>query len=77
MDVITIRSITLFFLCKILDYKNFKFKYLIDDIVIDLRSSRNFVNMKDIRRKCNPIMDLSKFTSNKNILSRVVVKLYP
>ena len=25
--------------------------------------------MEDIRRKCNPLVDLSKFTSNKNILN--------
>ena len=49
----------LIFLCKILNYKNLKFKYLIDDIVIDLRFSRNFVNMQDIRRKCNLMMNLS------------------
>ena len=42
-----------YFLYIILDYKNSKFKYLIDDIAIDLWSSWNFVNMKDIRRKCN------------------------
>ena len=28
--------------------------------------------MKDIRRKINPMIDLSKFTSNKNILSEIV-----
>ena len=28
--------------------------------------------MEDIRRKYNPIMDLSKFTFNKKILSKVV-----
>ena len=49
----------------ILDYKNSKFKYLIDDIAIDLWSSWNFASMKDIRKnKCNPIVDLSKFTYN-------------
>ena len=30
--------------------------------------------MKDIRRKCNPMVDLSKFTYNKKILSKVVTK---
>ena len=54
----TISSINLF-LYIILNYKNLKFKYLIDDIVIDLRFSRNFVNMQDIRRKCNLMMNLS------------------
>ena len=29
--------------------------------------------MKDIRRKYNPIVDLSKFTSNKKILNKIVV----
>mgnify|MGYP003764434317 CR=1 FL=1 len=28
--------------------------------------------MEDIKRKCNPTVDLSKFTSNKKILSKVV-----
>ena len=32
--------------------------------------------MEDIRKKCNPIVDLSKFTSNKKILSKVVVLRY-
>ena len=37
--------------------------------------------MKDIKEKCNPIVDLSKFTSNKKILSKAttnfVTKVYP
>ena len=33
--------------------------------------------MKDIRRRCNPMVDLSKFTSNKKILSKFVAKLCP
>ena len=34
--------------------------------------------MEDKRRRCNPIVDLSKFTSNKKILSTTnsVTKLY-
>ena len=28
--------------------------------------------MEDLKRKCNPIIDLSKFTTNKKILSKVV-----
>jgi len=32
--------------------------------------------MEDIRRKCNPMMDLSKFTSNKKILNEVVILDY-
>ena len=31
--------------------------------------------MKVIRRKCNPIIDLSKFTSNKKTLNKGVAKL--
>ena len=27
--------------------------------------------MKDVRRRCNPIVDLSKITFNKKILSKV------
>ena len=36
--------------------------------------------MEDKRKKCNSMVDLSKFTSNKKILSKVVdfvVKLHP
>ena len=63
----------------ILDYKNSKFKDLINDITIDLWPSWNFANMEDIRRKCNPMVNLSQFTSNKNKiknLSGVVVLVY-
>ena len=38
--------------------------------------SRNFASMEDIRRKCNPIVNLSKFTTNKKILSKVVTLDY-
>ena len=60
----------------ILDYKNSKFKNLIDDITINLWSSWNFVSMKDIRKKYNPMMNFSQFTSNKKILSRIIVLVY-
>ena len=60
----------------ILDYKNSKFKNLIDDITIDLWSYWKFANMKDIRRKCNPMVNLSQFTLKKYILSGVVVLVY-
>ena len=56
---------------------------MIDDIVIDLWPFWNFKSTGDIKRKWNPIMDLSKFTSNKEILSRLVAltklvaKFYP
>ena len=66
-----IQSINLF-LFIILEYKNLKFKHLINNITIDRWSSRNFANMENIRRKCNPILNLSKFASNKIILSGVV-----
>ena len=45
-----------------LDYKNSKFKNLIDDIAMDIWFSWNFASMKDIKRKCNSMMNLSKFT---------------
>ena len=48
----------LIFLYIILYYKNIKFKHLIDGI-------GNFANMEDIRRKYNPMVNFSKFTSNK------------
>ena len=46
-----------------------KFKQFIDDIVIDLSVFRNFANMKDIRKICNLIVNLLKFTFIKKILS--------
>ena len=57
-----------YFLYIILNYK-----ILIDNIVIDLWSFEKFANIEDIRRKCNLIVDLSKFTSNKKILSKIIV----
>ena len=53
--------------------QNLKFKYLIDDIDIDIWYFGNFASMEDIRRKCNLMMNLSKFIFNKKILSRVQV----
>ena len=53
-----------------------QFKQFIDDIAIDNKFSRNFARMENIRRKCNPMVNLSKFTSNKKILSKVVVLGY-
>ena len=32
--------------------------------------------MEDIKRKCNPVMDLSKVASNKKILSKIVTLGY-
>ena len=59
-----------------LNYKNLQFKQFIDDTAIDLQFSINFTSMKDIRRKCNRIVELLKFTSNKKILSKVIVLRY-
>ena len=56
-----------YFLCIILDYNNLQFKQLIDDIVNNLWSFRNFASMENITRKCNPIVDLSVFAFNKKI----------
>ena len=56
----------------ILNYKSSKFKYLIDDIANDFLSFESFVSMENIRRKCNQIVDLSKFIYNKMILNEIV-----
>ena len=50
--------------------KKKKKKHLIDDIATDRWSFGKFARMKD-KKKCNPIMDLSKFTFNKKISSGV------
>ena len=44
-------------------------------MAINLQFSRNFANIKYIKRRYNPIVYLSKFTSNKKILIKVVVTL--
>ena len=49
-----------------------KFKYLINDIVINFLFFRNFANIEDIKIKCNQTENLSKFTSNKKILSEII-----
>ena len=54
-----------YFLYIILNYKNFKFKQLIGDITINLWSFEDFASIENIRRKCNSMMNLSKFISNK------------
>ena len=53
-----------------------QFKKFIDDIIIDLWFSRNFASIEDTRKKYNPAVNLSKFTSNKKILSKVVTLGY-
>ena len=64
-------------MCIILDYKNLKFKHLIDNIVIDIWSFENFVGMRDTKKKMWSNEKLSNFISNKKkISSGVVGKLY-
>ena len=46
----------------LLNYKNLKFNYLIDDINIYIWFYENFASIEDIRRKYNPMVNLSKFT---------------
>ena len=38
---------------------------MIDDTNIDIWSCGNFASIEDIRRKCNPIVNLPKLTFNK------------
>ena len=66
MILFTIPSISLFFI------NNFKLQKL-NDKVINLGSFGNFVDLKDIKRKYNSMINLSKFTSNKKILNEIVV----
>ena len=35
-----------------------------------------FASIKNIRNKCNSIIDLSKFTFNKKVLSEFVILVY-
>ena len=49
---------------------------MIDDIVINFLSSEIFARIVDIERKCNPLVDLLKFTFNNNILSEIVAINY-
>ena len=56
--------------------KKMQFKQFIDDIAIDIWFLKNFARMEDISWKYNQIVDLSKFTFNKNILSKVVTINY-
>jgi len=60
----------------ILNNKILKFKHLIDNITINFLFSGNFASMENIRRKCNSMVDLSKVTLNKNILSGVIALSY-
>ena len=47
---------------------------MVDDITITYWFFGKFASMKDIRRKCYPMMDLSKFIYIKIILRGVVVE---
>ena len=49
---------------------------MIDDITIDLQFFGNFASIENIRRKCNPKVDFSKFISNKKILIEVIALSY-
>ena len=60
----TIQSVNLFHIYNFRLW-NSKFKHLIDDLTINIWFSRSFVSMKDIRKKCNLIIDFSKFMFNK------------
>ena len=57
--------------------RNSKFEHFIDDIAINLWSSWNFASMEDTRKKNgNPIVDLSKFTSNKKKNIYIYIYIY-
>ena len=60
-----------------LDYKNMKFKQLINDIIIDIWSYKNFASMGNIKWKFNSMVKLSEFTYNQKILSKFVAKFCP
>ena len=49
---------------------------MINGITIDLWYFGKFASMENIRRKYNSMTDLTKFASNKKILSKVVVLYY-
>ena len=58
------------------NYKNLQLKQFIDDIAIVLYFSRNVTSMENIRKIYNSMVDLSKFTSNKKILNKIVILDY-
>ena len=71
-NFVSIGYYLLYILCIILNYKNLQFKQFIDDMAIDFEFFINFSSMEYIRRRHNLMIDLSKFASNKKILSKVV-----
>ena len=58
------------------NYKYLQLKQFIDDIAIILYFSRNVTSMENIRKIYNSMADLSKFTSNKKILNKIVILVY-
>ena len=58
------------------NYKYLQLKQFIDDIAIVLYFSRNVTSMENIRKRYNSMVDLSKFTSNKKILNKIVILDY-
>ena len=57
--------------------QNLKFKHKIDGIANNFFYLLEiFASKEDIKRKCNPIMDLLNFTFNKKIVSEVVTLAY-
>ena len=58
------------------NYKYLQLKQFIDDIAIVLYFSRNVTSMENIRKIYNSMVDLSKFTSNKKILNKIVILDY-
>ena len=53
--------------------KKYKFKYLVDNMIIDLWFFGNFLSIENIKRKCNLTVEFSKCTSNKKKLSEVII----
>ena len=61
----------------ILNYKNSKIKYLIDDIIYLSLIFLKFCKYEGYKKKkCNLIVELLKFISNKKTLSGVVALIY-
>ena len=67
-------SINLVFLYIILYYKKLEIWTFFDNITIDLWIFKNFASMKDMRRKCNLMWDLSKI-QNSHFIKRYWVEL--
>ena len=46
---------------------------MVDDMIIDFWLSWNFTSMENVRKECNPMVDLLKFTSNEEISNNVIL----